>query len=442
MPSNTAKPGILALAWPSIAVYLLNTLSGLAVIKIVSDLGTEGVAAVTAGTRVLFILHALMMGLGAGATALIARAWGADDRQNLSLYTNLAMATGAGVTLVFSALAITLAPLIADFFGLVGQTRSNTVSYIRWTQALSLTFSVNIVMGTALRAVGDARTPLYIALFVQLVYLPLSAALTYGWWGLPNWGITGTAIGTAIGFSAGCVIFIYLWLTKRLAIPCMASAPGRLGAEFRRLWHVAYPAMAEQGVVQLALFAFLWLIAGYSTEAFAAYGIGLSLLSVTMVIGLGFSIAGSALVGQQLGAKNPEGAVQVGYRSLKLAVITMAFFGALAIIFARPLAAMMIDEPEVIRLTVVFLWCLGLAQPLLAVDFALGGALRGAGDTRFPLLSTFCGFVLTRIGLAALVKALGLPVEWVFATLLGDYIVKASMVLWRFRSRKWLTGYL
>ncbi|TQV80067.1 MATE family efflux transporter [Exilibacterium tricleocarpae] len=436
-PTNTGT-GIWSLAWPSIAVYLLNTLSGLAIIKIVSGLGTDGVAAVTAGTRVLFILQAVMMGLGAGATALISRAWGAGDRDDVALYTNLAMSTGVLITLLFSALIIAGAPLIADLFRLAAGAHSAAVSYIRWTMLFSVTFSINIVLATALRAAGDARTALYIVGGATVVYLPLSAALTYGWWGMPDWGISGTALGGGIAYALGSVVAVYLWIGNRLVIPFTVTPLARLCAQFKRLWHVAYPAMAEQGVMQLALFLFVWLISSYSTAAFAAYGIGLSLLSVTMVIGLGFSIAGSALVGQQLGAGNPAGAVAMGYRALRLALVAMTVFGVLAIVFARPLAAMMIDDPEVIRLTVVFLWCLGLAQPLLAVDFALGGALRGAGDTRFPLLSTFCGFILTRMVIAALFTRLGLPVEWVFATLIGDYLVKASMILWRFRSRRWL----
>ena len=190
--------------------------------------------------------------------------------------------------------------------------------------------------------------------------------------------------------------------------------------------------------MQGALIVFLWLVAQYSTQAFAAYGVGLSLLNVTMVIGIGFSIAGSALVGQHLGAGDQTNAIACGYRAMRLSMIYMTLCGILVIYFARPLAELLGDDPEVIRLSVVFITILGLVQPLLAIDFALGGALRGAGDTRFPLLSTFCGFVGVRLVLAYLFMTLGLSVEWVFAALIGDYTVKASLLFWRFRSLRWL----
>ena len=97
----------------------------------------------------------------------------------------------------------------------------------------------------------------------------------------------------------------------------------------------------------------------------------------------------------------------------------------------------MIDDPEVVRLTVIFIYILGAAQPLMAVDFTLGGALRGAGDTRFPLLTTLIGLVGVRGSVAAVFAWLEFGVEWIFAALLLDYVVKSSLLAWRFRSGVW-----
>jgi Na+-driven multidrug efflux pump len=97
----------------------------------------------------------------------------------------------------------------------------------------------------------------------------------------------------------------------------------------------------------------------------------------------------------------------------------------------------MIDDPEVVRLTVVFIYILGAMQPLMAIEFSLGGALRGAGDTRFPFFAVLAGLLGVRCALAALFAWAGLPVEWIFAALIGDYVVKASILVWRFRSGGW-----
>jgi Na+-driven multidrug efflux pump len=105
--------------------------------------------------------------------------------------------------------------------------------------------------------------------------------------------------------------------------------------------------------------------------------------------------------------------------------------------FAPTIARFLIDDDEVVRLTVVFIYIMALAQPLMAIEFSLGGCLRGAGDTRFPLLTTLVGLVGVRVVLAAIFTMAGLTVEWVYAALIGDYIIKAAMLVMRFRSGRW-----
>jgi Na+-driven multidrug efflux pump len=80
---------------------------------------------------------------------------------------------------------------------------------------------------------------------------------------------------------------------------------------------------------------------------------------------------------------------------------------------------------------------MALVQPLMAVEFTLGGCLRGAGDTRFPLMTTMIGLCGVRVGLAAIFVLLDFSVEWIYAALIGDYIVKAIMLLYRFHGGKW-----
>ena len=98
----------------------------------------------------------------------------------------------------------------------------------------------------------------------------------------------------------------------------------------------------------------------------------------------------------------------------------------------------MIDDPEVIELTVVFMYLIALAQPLMACEFTLGGALRGAGDTRFPLIATFCGIIFGRLIPALIFMWLEFSVYWIFSVMVLDYAIKASLLSYRYRSRKWL----
>jgi Na+-driven multidrug efflux pump len=149
-------------------------------------------------------------------------------------------------------------------------------------------------------------------------------------------------------------------------------------------------------------------------------------------------VATATLVGQQLGAGRPERAMATGWRSLRMALAAMVSLAIIMAWYAEELATFMISDPEVIALTVVFISVICLAMPMMACDFALAGALRGAGDTRFPLLATFIGIIFGRLIPAWLCTRLGLSVYWIFGVMALDYSLKAVLLVYRYRSRKWL----
>ena len=163
------------------------------------------------------------------------------------------------------------------------------------------------------------------------------------------------------------------------------------------------------------------------------------ILSFSFVPGLGFSVAAATLVGQHLGAGRPELARRSGWRANKGAMAVMACVGLAIIGVSRPVASWFgATGSATVDLTVSFIAILGAAQPLMAVEFALGGALRGAGDTRFPLLAILCGLFVFRLGGALLVsQVLGGTVIAVWSCLLADYLVKAALLSARFASGRW-----
>jgi len=442
--SATPPLSIWALAWPSITVYLMATLVSLGVMKIVGVLGTPEVSALTTGVRIHFIFQAIVMGLSAGTTALVARAVGAKEPHMASDITLLSLWFGIAFALLLSILVWFLAPTIAERFASTEQTLEYTITYLRWACVFNINFAIIMVLSSALRAAGDARSPMYIALLTNILHIGLATALTFGYgnaddvnaiyW--PAMHLKGTALGTGIAYVIGSSILLYLWVSNRLIIRCNRPRIDR--EALSRLWNIASPAVAEQAAMHVSLLLFLGLIARYGDAPFAAYGIGLSILSVTMVVGLGFSISGAALVGQAIGAGDALAARRAALNALKLAALTMTGLGSIVLIFAEPLARFMIDDAETVRLTTVFLWVLASTQPFMAVDFALGGALRGAGDTRFALLATLCTFVGLRVFLAALLTWLKCPVEYIFATMMVDYSIKAALLIWRYRSDHWL----
>lgn len=434
------RPGIWALALPSILGNLSYTIVGMVQTKFVAELGTQGLAAVGAGQRIFFAMQAILMAVSAGTTALVARAWGAGDYEEASRVTMASLVLGAAMSLAIAVLGVIFASPVAGVFGLDDATLSMAASNIRWLCLFNVVFAGMFVLSAALRASGDAWTPLWMSVGVNVMNIPLLYAFVFGRWGMPEMGVSGVAIAAGIAFTVGTGVLFMLWIRQRFRVKHVRGGWWRR-QRIRALLDVGYPAALEQGVFQVGFFIFLMLIGNYyGTEAFAAYNIGVNMLAVCMTVGFGFSIAGSTLVGQHLGANDHDAATRSGWRALAMAIVSMGVLGLLVIYFAESLAAYFLgDEPLTIRYTVQFIYMLGGMMPLMAIEFAIGGALRGAGDTRFPLISTVLGLLVMRCGIAAIATWMGLPVVYVYAALIGDYCLKGALLIWRFHQGRWKT---
>jgi putative MATE family efflux protein len=438
-PAATYKrPTIWQLALPSIAANLMFSSVAMIQTKFVGSLGAPAVAAVGAGQRVFFALQALLMAIGVGTTALVARSWGAGSHEEASRITSSSLVLAVLVGLVIMLFGMVFSQQIANIFGLDHDTSQLAARNIFWLATFIVGFAIDIILSSALRAAGNAWTPLLFGLAVNLVNLPLLYTFILGKFGAPRMGPSGAPFASGLSFLFCGSVLVYLWVRQKLTIKFI---PGDLFRKerYQRLLHIGYPVALEQVVLQSGFFLFLTLIGRfYGTEAFAAYNVGVNMLNAAMVVGFGFSIAGSTLVGQHLGAGDVEGAARSGWRACSLAVLAMTTIGLIVVFNAPALARFFLgsDQLAVLR-TTEFTYIMAAMLPLLGVDMAIGGSLRGAGDTRFPLMTSFLGLIGMRCGLAATFALFHLPVIWVYSSIIGDYILKGSLLIWRFKSGRW-----
>jgi putative MATE family efflux protein len=425
------------LAWPSILSNLLFTTVGFLHIKIVAGLGTSAVAAVTTGHRVFFLIQAILMGLSVAATAMIARHWGAKQVKQAESVTWTTLALSIALGAILGLPALLMPQEIAGLFGLDAQTTDSAASFIFWLGVFNVFAAVNMMLGTALRAIGDVITPLWYLFFSSVLNIFFAYSLAFGSGPAPALGVSGVAAGGSFGAFLVTAVFIYRWWRGRYALKALKTFSVDWSAT-RQLVTIGTPAVVEQGAIQLAFLVFFSIVAVYGTSAYAAYGIGISIVSFSIVVGFGFGIAAATIVGQQLGAGHPQLAIKAGWRSLRMALVAMVILSIVLVVAAEELARFMIRDEEVVQLTVAFIYIIALVQPLMACEFTLAGALRGAGDTRFPLLATLCGIFLGRLLPAWAATRLGLSVYWVFAVMILDYGIKAVLMILRFRSGKWL----
>ncbi len=425
------------LAWPSILANCLYASVGVVALKAVGILGTDAIAAVGTGGRIFFVIQSVMMAISTGTTALVARAYGARRFQEASqvLYDSILISIFLSFISIF--IIWVAGEDLMGLFGLEMKAKEMAVDYLKVLILFSPTFGISIVAGAAMRAAGDVKTPLFIGLIQNILNIFLLLGFVNGNYGFPELGVVGAAYAAGISFAFGAVLTFAVWFFKFITIP-LPKIKEFSFSRFRELIRVSTPAGLEQGVFQLGLLLYFWIISLYGNAPIAAYNVGINILMLSFMVGQGFTVAGATLTGQFIGAQNPKEAKRSGWRSAGLTMVSMGILGIILALASRPIAGYFVDDPEVIRLTVLFVWLLGIMQPLMALEFALGGALRGAGDTKSPLYIITVSLVFFRLTFAGFFVWLDFPIEYIFGSLIIDYIVKGILFTYRFESGRWI----
>jgi len=430
--------GIWALAWPTMLVMGAGTIVRFADFAMVGDLGPDATAAVGVGGGFYWLIESMTSVGSIGVTAIVARAIGAGDTALAAACHKQGQIQGIVLASVGCAIVFPLTDFAIGLYGVEPDVVAIGSDYLWWRLWGTIPLSIAMVFGAALRAAGDAQTPLWAGLVASIVNVFMNWVLIYGKLGAPALGVTGAAIASNIAMAVMMIHLLALFATRRLVVsPDGGSWRPDLDLQARIL-RIGVPGGIEGGLFQTGLMLFQRIMSVFGTNVIAAYNIGATLLSFSFIPGIGFSLAASTLVGQYLGARDPERSAREGWRAMSSAVVTMTVIGIGLVVFARPIAEAFTNDPEVIDLTVVVLSIFGFAHPFMAVEFAIGGALRGAGDTIFPLICVFSGLVVVRLGLAfLLVEGFDAPIEWVWSVLVADYIVKAVLFVAKFRGGAW-----
>ncbi|MBW1984677.1 MAG: MATE family efflux transporter [Deltaproteobacteria bacterium] len=283
------------------------------------------------------------------------------------------------------------------------------------------------------------RTPMVIGFAVNFLHIILNYMFILGRLGSPSFGINGAAMGTSISAFAGACFFLFLMFTERLKIGISLKD---FQLDIERLWKVirlAVPAAMEMIVLQLGLLIYAKFIVAFGTTVLSGYQVGMHVLSLSFIPNTGFGMAASTLVGQNLGANRTADAKKTGWICMFWGMTLMMLMGITFFLFARQIASVFVSDPDVIKVAVDFIRAVAVCQGGMAIYFTLAGALRGAGDTRSPLLITLLGMYAFRIPAAWIVTdILELEVRFAFMLLILDYIVRDIAILTRYARGKWI----
>ena len=427
---------VLTLAWPAVVEQLLNMSVGLADTYIVGHLGAASLAAVGLSVQSLNLFWALFSAIGVGSTALVARRIGANEPKVANDVARQSMILALLIGLLVAATLWVGAPYFLDWLGAEPDVIKLGTDYMRAVASTVWLLSVLFIGSAILRGVGDTRTPMLVMGVINAINVVVAYGLAYGVGPLPRLGVLGSGIGAAIARGLGGLLILAMLVRGRGSVKIGASIPRPDLDIIRQVLRIGVPAAGEQLLLRFGQLVLTTFITALGTTAVAAHQVTISALSVAYMPGWGFALAATTLVGQELGAKRPDRASQSGYEAVRMAVLVMTVMGGLVTLFPGPLMRVFTSDPDVIDAGLPILRIAGLVMPFLGASFTLAGGLRGAGDTTSVLIILgACIWGLRVVNVVWLSAWLGLTGIWLAIGV--DFVARAVLLTYRFRSGKW-----
>lgn len=339
-----------------------------------------------------------------GSTALVARCIGAGDHRLAVEATHQALLLAVILGLIATAWAfLGGVRWMVHVLNLEGAAADYAADYSLILFGLLVFQTIEVAGISCLIGAGDTRTGLFVMAGVAVINVPLAWGFSRGYWPLPNLGFVGIALGTALSHVLGGLVVIAILMRGRFGLKLTPSLFVPRFDLFYRLLRISVPAGFDSLSIVVGQFWFLSIVNKFGVVASSAHGIALVWEALGYLSGAAFGTAAMTLVGQNLGAKRPDEAARAGWMAFALGCVVMSFMGAVFFTFAPQMFRLFCPAPDqqpIIDAGIDLLRLVAFAMPPLASAIVFTNALRGAGDTRVPVLFTWVGFFVVRIPLA------------------------------------------
>lgn len=428
--SGPLRRTLLLLALPVLAEQILTTFVGLFDTFLAGRISAAATSAIGLAAYVSWLSSMMVMLVASGTTALVSRFEGAGDHQEANHFANQSLTLAAGLGIALFAAMYLLSPAFATYCRMTGETYDITVRYLRIESIGHLMMSITIVGAAALRGVGNMRTPMMIYAVINAVNIVASVGLVYGLGPLPELGVTGIVTGTLVARLLGAALLIAVYGRGRAGLRLVVHQLPIAWSRAKRILRIGLPAAADGAVMWTGQFIFISIISNLGTAAmrdiyFAAHVIAVRVEAFTYLPAVAWAAATATMIGQALGAGDASRARRVGHEGVRQCGILSLVIMLAFLIGADEIYALMSADEQVRATGAGPFRLLALFQPLLVASIVYVGALRGAGDTRFPLLITVAGSLFIRVPLGYL---FGIALQ---GGLVGAWIGMFGDMTWR-----------
>lgn len=435
------RRAVVLLAVPTVLEMSMESLFAVVDIFFVSKLGPGAVATVGLTESMLSLVYAVAMGLGAGATAIIARRTGEKDADGAASAAVQVIGLALVVSAVLGVAGVLLAPRLLSAMGATSDVIAGGASYTAVMLGGSVTIFLLFVINAVFRSAGDASVAMRSLWLASILNMVLAPCLIFGVGPFPRLGVTGAAIATTAsrGMGVAYQLFVLVRAHRRLVI-ARRHLVLRL-ASVREIVRLAVPATMQVFIETASWLALVRILASFGDVALAGYTIAMRVAIFALLPPWGLANAAATLVGQNLGAREPERARRTVGVIARYNVAFLGSAGLLFIAFARPIVSVFSAEPGVVALAATALRIVALGFAFFAYGMVAIQAFNGAGDTRTPMLVNVGSFWLFKVPLAyVLARVLGMGPAGAFVAISAAYSLQSVVAAVLFRGGRWETA--
>src|SRR5690242_3718880 len=436
--AGSLNRAILLLAIPMVLEMVLESLFAVVDVFWVGRLGADAVATIGLTESLLSLVFAVGLGLSLSTTAMVARRIGEKDPAGAAVAGVQAIAIGLAISALVGIPCLFYAPDLLRLMGASRQIISVGSGYARIALGGSAAIMMLFLNNAIFRGAGDAAIAMRLLWVSNILNLILDPCLIFGWGPFPKLGVTGAALATFTGRSIGVLYQFYRLLRGTERIRILTSQIRLNFTVLFRLLRVSLTGILQFAIAHTSWIGLVRIVSIFGSAALASYTIAIRILIFVIMPSWGLSNAAATLVGQNLGAKQPERAEASVWRTGFYNMLFLGSIGVLFVIFAEPIVRLFAHDPEVVNLGATCLRIISYGNIGYAYGMVMLQAFNGAGDTLTPTIVNLFGFWLFEIPLAYwLAIKMGLHSKGVYFSIViaEGAIALASVLL--FRRGKW-----
>ncbi len=437
------RKAILLLSVPMVMEMMMESVFAVADIYFVSKMGADAIATVGITESIITLVYALAVGLSVGTSAIVSRRVGEKHFQEASIAAWQSILTGIVFSLLIAMPGIFMAGKLLHLMGASAIIVNEMSSYTAIMLGGNLTIMLLFIINAVFRSAGNPVLSMKVLWFANGINILLDPILIFGLGPIPGFGIKGAAIATTVGRGLAVAYQLYLLFYGNSRVNLKGINFKPVKKIIMKVLKLAYGSVSQYIVATSSWIVLMRIMAEYGSAVVAGYTIAIRIVIFALLPALGISNAASTLVGQNLGAGNPDRAERSVWITGKATMLLMAVIGFILVIWAGSFISLFTNDTAIIAYGKTGLRIVSYGFVGYGLGMVMVNAINGAGDTRTPLWINLISFWMIEIPLAWLLSHhAGWAQNGVFIAILTAESIMTIITLFIFRKGRWKLKYV